>query len=228
MEPCAIVPLTHSGDLEAATALVAGEAPLVRVLRSVLDAVAPERVVVATAPELAAGTAECLRAAGLATTVAVASEPGSRRQVIRAGLERLGVEPYTPLSVLVCDHRYPLAPGEVAGRILARMDGGLDVVVPVLPVTDTVKAVDDLGSVLSTVDRALLRTVQYPRGFTASVLWQLISVSTASASDDLDEFDAALRAGLGIGTVDGDVNAFHVELPRDAHLLDAVIACRPD
>jgi 2-C-methyl-D-erythritol 4-phosphate cytidylyltransferase len=77
------------------------------------------------------------------------------------------------------------------------------------------------------VDRSALRTVQFPRGFTASVLWQLISVSPASASDDLDEFDAALRAGLDIGTVDGDANAFQVELPRDAHLLDAVIACRP-
>jgi 2-C-methyl-D-erythritol 4-phosphate cytidylyltransferase len=128
--------------------------------------------------------------------------------------------------VLVCDHRYPLAPGQLADRVLAALSGGHDVVVPTLPVTDTVKAVDELGSVLSTVDRSALRTVQYPRGFTASVLWQLISVSPASAADHLDEFDAALRAGLGIATVDGDANAFQVELPRDAHLLDAVIACR--
>ena len=48
---------------------------------------------------------------------------------------------------------------------------------PSLPVTDTVKTVDELGSVLSTVDRATLRTVQFPRGFTASALWQLVSVS---------------------------------------------------
>ena len=131
------------------------------------------------------------------------------------------------ISVLVCDHRYPLAPSRLAERVLAALGGGHDVVVPILPVTDTVKSVDELGSVLSTVDRSTLRTVQYPRGFTASVLWQLISVSPASASDDFDEFDAALRAGLGVGTVDGDANAFQVELPRDAHLLDAVIACRP-
>ncbi|MDT5336216.1 MAG: 2-C-methyl-D-erythritol 4-phosphate cytidylyltransferase [Mycobacterium sp.] len=227
MEPCAIVPLTHAGDFEGATTPVAGEAPLVRVVRSVLDAVADERVVVATVPALAAATVECLRAAGLATAVAVAPEPESRQRVIRAGLEHLGAEAHTAVSVLVCDHRYPLAPGQLAERVLAALADGHDVVVPILPVTDTVKAVDELGSVLSTVDRSALRTVQYPRGFTASALWQLISVSAASASDDLDEFDAALLAGLDIGTVDGDANAFQVELPRDAHLLDAVIACRP-
>ena len=101
-------------------------------------------------------------------------------------------------------------------------------VAPTLPVTDTVKTVDEQGAVLSTVDRSTLRTVQYPRGFTAAALWRLVSISPAPTPDHVDEFDVALRAGLDIGTVVGDANAFHVELPRDAHLLDAVIACRPD
>lgn len=228
MDQCAIVPLVHADDLAAATALVAGEAPLVCVVRSVLGAVTEERVVVATLPTLAAGARACLRAAGLGTAIAVAREPGSRSQVIRAGLEYLGAEPDTPASVLICDHRYPLSPSEVADGVLAALRGGHDVVVPTLPVTDTVKTVDERGSVLSTVDRSTLRTVQYPRGFTATVLWRLVSISPASTTDDVDEFGAALRAGLDIGTVAGDANAFHVELPRDAQLLDAVIACRPD
>ncbi len=228
MKQCAIVPLVHADDFAAATAPVAGEAPLVRVVRSLLGAVTEERVVVATLPALAAGTRACLRAAGLGTAVAVAREPGSRSQVIRAGLEHLGAEPDTPASILIGDHRYPLSAGEVADRVLIALAGGHDVVVPTLPVTDTVKTVDEQGSVVSTVDRSTLRTVQYPRGFTSSVLWRLVSISPASTSDDVDEFDAALRAGLDIATVAGDANAFHVELPRDAHLLDAVIACRPD
>jgi 2-C-methyl-D-erythritol 4-phosphate cytidylyltransferase len=109
--------------------------------------------------------------------------------------------------------------------VLAALNAGGDVVVPILPMTDSVKTVDELGSVLGTVDRSTLQTVQYPRGFAAAVLWQLISVSPDSASDDVDEFDAALRAGLDIDVVAGDANAFQVELPRDAHLLEAVIAC---
>ena len=228
MKQCAVVPITSSADVDAATVPVSGEAPLVRVVRSVLQAVAEGDVVVATVPALVASVEECLRAAGLEVAVAVTRGSGARRQVLRAGLEQLGVEPHTAASVLICDHRFPLSPGELAVRVLAALATSGDVVVPVLPVTDSVKTVDELGSVLGTVDRATLRTVQFPRGFTASALWQLVSESPATVADGLDEFHDALRAGLDVGTVEGDAGAFQVELPRDAHLLDAVIACRCD
>jgi 2-C-methyl-D-erythritol 4-phosphate cytidylyltransferase len=224
MKQCAVVPLARSEDVDAATVPVAGEAPLVRVVRSVLGVVAGDDVVVATLPTLAAAVRECLRAAGVATSVAVTRGPGSRRQVIRAGLEHLDVQPHQSASVLICDHRYPLSSGAVAAGVLAALASGGDVVVPVLAVTDTVKTVDQLGSVLSTVDRATLRTVQYPRGFSASALWQLVSELPTTGLDGLDEFDAALRAGLDVGVVEGDPGAVQVELPRDAHLLEAVIA----
>jgi hypothetical protein len=153
MKQCAVVPLTRSEDVDAATVPVAGEAPLVRVIRSVLGVVATDDVVVATLPALAAVVQECLRTSGLTTAVAVTRGPGSRRQVIRAGLEHLDVPPHGPASVLICDHRYPLSSGAVAAGVLAALASGGDVVVPVLAVTDTVKTVDELGSVLSTVDR---------------------------------------------------------------------------
>ena len=225
MKQCAVVPLTRSEDVDAATVPVAGEASLVRVVRSMLGVLAGDDVVVATLPTLAADVEHGLRAAGLATAVVVTRGPGSRREVIQAGLEHLDVQPHQSASVLICDHRYPLASGAVAAGVLAALAAGGDVVVPVLAVTDTVKTVDQVGSVLSTVDRATLRTVQYPRGFSASALWQLVSEPSAIG---LDEFDAALRAGLDVGVVDGDPGAVRVELPRDAHLLDAVIACRFD
>lgn len=223
MKQCAILPLTHPGDLDAATTPVAGEGPLVRVLRSVLGAVPESDVVVVTPPVLADAVVACLRAAGLSIAVAVAHGP-TRRQAVRVGLEHLDVQPHSSASVLICDHRHPLSRVEVAHRVLAAVADGAEVVVPIVAMTDSVKTVDESGSVLGTVDRATLRTVQYPRGFTAAALWQLIS--TSSASDD--EFDAALRAGLDVGVVDGDADAFQVEMPRDGALLDAVIACRPD
>jgi 2-C-methyl-D-erythritol 4-phosphate cytidylyltransferase len=226
MDPCAILPLTQPDDVTAAVAPLAGEAPLVRVVRSALEPVPEARVVVATTPALREAVQHCLSAAGLQTKVAVTPAAGSRNQALRAGLKCLEAQPHTFVPVLVCDHRYPLSPGAVADRVLEALRGGCDVAVPTLPVTDTVKTVDDLGSVLSTVDRSTLHTVQYPRGFTASALWQLISVSSISASGDVDEFEAALRAGHDVETVTGDADAFHVELPRDAHLLEAIIASR--
>lgn len=230
MESCAIVPLPQT--VEPATAFspaAGGQPPLARVVRSLHGAVSEARVVVATAPALAAGARDCLRAAGLPAVAVIASrEPGSRRHVLTAGLEHLGVEPSSSTAVLLCDHRYPLSTGVVAARVVAGLRDGSEVVVPTLPVTDTIKTVDESGTVLRTVDRSTLRTVQYPRGFAASTLWGLINGPGAPATEDQDEFTAALRAGLDVGTVDGDANAFRVELPRDAHLLDAIIACRPD
>jgi 2-C-methyl-D-erythritol 4-phosphate cytidylyltransferase len=224
-DPCAIVPLPRTVDPAAVFTSVASEPALVRIVRSLLEQVAGARVVVSTAPTLAADVRDCLSSAELATVAVVeACEPGSRRQALIAGLEYLGVQAHSSLPVLIGDHRHPLSTGAVAALVIAGLRAGHDdVVVPALAMTDTVKTVDAVGSVLSTIDRSALRTVQYPRGFTAAALWDLLS---GTAPEDEDELVSAMRAGLTIGTVDGDANAFQVDLPDDAALLDAIIACR--
>jgi 2-C-methyl-D-erythritol 4-phosphate cytidylyltransferase len=222
MKPCAMVPLT--GDPATAFSPVAGEAPLARVVRSVRAEV-DTHVVVATVPALAPDARTCLLSAGLGSAAVVAvSEPAARRRLLSAGLEHLGVERESSTPVLICDVHHPLSQGVVAARVIAALRRSHDVVVPTVGVTDTVKTVDAEGRVLDTLDRSTLRSVQYPRGFTASVLWDLITRATGAGDDD--EFGAAMRAGLHVGTVDGDPNAFRIELPRDAQLLEAIIACR--
>jgi 2-C-methyl-D-erythritol 4-phosphate cytidylyltransferase len=121
--------------------------------------------------------------------------------------------------VLIHDHRHPLAPVDVTERVIAALRAGHPIVVPVLPMTDTVKVVNDRGAVVGTVDRTALRTVQYPRGYQSAVLAQ-------SITGDTDEFAAALAAGTPIATVDGDADAFTAELPTDTSLLDAISAAR--
>lgn len=226
-----IVPLPRTLEPAAAFAPVVGEPPLIRVLSSLADATARERLVVASAPTLADRARECLDAAGLAAVaVTVARDPGTRQQVLAAGLEVIAGQSDSHQPVLVCDCRHPLASGDLAARVAGALDGGPEVVVPTLPVTDTVKTVDATGSVLSTVDRTTLRSVQYPRGFTVSSLRDLVSTATAVASmaDDIDEFDAALRAGLDVVSVEGDAGALRFELPRDLLLLEAIIADAAD
>ncbi len=227
MPPWVIVPLPETLDPAAAVAPVAGESPLVRVVRSMLEVTAAVRIVVVrTAAHVDA--AKALRAAGLdAVPVVAADVAGSRRDVLAAGLKHVGVQRDSSEPVLVGDCRHPLSPPAVATRVTAALAQGHDVAVPIAAVTDTVKTVDAGGSVLGTVDRSILRTVQYPRGFAASVLWHLVAdpyPATVAAEADADEFGAALRAGLDIATVAGDPNAAAVELPRDADLLEAVIA----
>ena len=226
MEACAIVPLPHTVDPQAAFASVGGEPALIRVVRSLRAVGDDATVVVACAPGLAAGARVRLGEAGLDVAVAVARDGASRGQVLTVGLKHFALERHSSVPVLVGDVRHPLSPAEVTGRLLEALRDGRDALVPVVPMTDTVKTVDQLGRVLGTVDRGTLRTVQYPRGFTASALWRVVSGSSHDG-DDLDELTAAVRAGLDVGTVDGDVDCLGVDLPRDADLLAAIIACRP-
>jgi 2-C-methyl-D-erythritol 4-phosphate cytidylyltransferase len=95
-------------------------------------------------------------------------------------------------------------------------------VMPALPVTDSVKAVDARGSVTRTLDRATLTAVQYPRGFTVEQLSRLLA---RRISDEFDELDEAITAGVPITVVDGDPSAFVAELPRDTAFVEAIIAC---
>jgi 2-C-methyl-D-erythritol 4-phosphate cytidylyltransferase len=226
MKPCAIVPLTLTADPATAFSPVAGEAPLARVVRSVRTVV-DTRIVVATVPALAPDARTCLHGSGLGSAAdVVVSERSTRRQLLFTGLRHLGVERDSTTHVLICDVHHPFSQDAVAARVIAALRRGHDVVVPTVGVTDTVKTVDEEGRVLDTLDRSILRSVQYPRGFTASALWDLVTRPPGTGDDD--EFGAAMQAGLDVGTVGGDPNVFRIELPRDAQLLEAIIACRAD
>ena len=88
---------------------------------------------------------------------------GATRQAsVRAGLEALAER--KPDIVLVHDAARPFAtPALVARAIDAAEKTGA--AVPGLPVTDTIKAVDDGGFVAQTLDRSRLRAIQTPQGF---------------------------------------------------------------
>lgn len=66
--------------------------------------------------------------------------------------------------LLVHDAGRPLAPPTLTDAVIAAVVAGHPVVVPVLPLSDTVKQVDG-GFVGTTPDRAGLRVVQTPQGF---------------------------------------------------------------
>jgi 2-C-methyl-D-erythritol 4-phosphate cytidylyltransferase len=103
------------------------------------------------------------------------------------------------------------------------MRGGGAVVMPVLAVTDSVKAVDPHGSITATVDRSVLRAVQFPRGFTVDALTGLLERHT---SGDFDEISSAIDSGAVVMFVEGDPDAFRAELPRDAEFVEAIVASR--
>jgi 2-C-methyl-D-erythritol 4-phosphate cytidylyltransferase len=137
----------------------------------------------------------------------------SRTASVRAGIAEV---PGDVDVILVHDAARPLLPDEVIGRLLAALAGGCDGVVPVLPVTDTVKRVRD-GVVDETLRRDDLVSVQTPQAFAAPAL----RAALESGADGSDCASLVEANGGRIRTVAGDERLLKVTTRAD---LDRVAA----
>lgn len=218
------VPISVAANRAAAFAPLVGCAPLTRVVHTAIGAVAdPGRVVVAAAESLIADVRDSLSPSDLGPLVVVVADDGTRAGCLAAGLQYLEREAISSSHVLVHEISRPLGPTDVAHRVIAALRDGAAVVIPAVAVTDSVKAVDARGAVTATLDRSTLRATQYPRGFAVDQLSRLLA---ARASDEFDELEEALRAGVPILVVDGDPDGFRIDLPRDTQFVEALIASR--
>jgi 2-C-methyl-D-erythritol 4-phosphate cytidylyltransferase / 2-C-methyl-D-erythritol 2,4-cyclodiphosphate synthase len=95
--------------------------------------------------------------------------------------------------------------------LLPALKSGDVAVIPGLAQTDTVKIVDANGIVTSTPDRAAMRRVQTPQGFT----YELISQAHAHSGEATD--DAALVESLGkpVRVIEGEERAIKITTPAD-------------
>lgn len=123
--------------------------------------------------------------------------------------------------ILVHDAARPLTPSEQIQRVVAALRDGMRAVIPVLPVVDTIKAVDANGVVLGTPERSGLRAVQTPQGFDGDLLRRAYERAGSYAVTD----DASLVENLGtpVHTVAGDPLAFKVTTALDLRLARAVL-----
>jgi len=119
----------------------------------------------------------------------------------------------------VHDAARPLASSNLAARVLAALRSGAQAVVPVIPVVDTIKVVDEAGWVSSTPLRAQLRAVQTPQGFARDVL----DAAHASAADATDDAALVELLGVKVFTVPGEDAATKVTTPADLQFLSELV-----
>ena len=127
--------------------------------------------------------------------------------------------------VLVHDAARPLVPSSLVDAVAGAVRAGADAVVPGLPMSDTVKAVDDDEVVIATLDRGRLRAIQTPQGFRRETL----TAAHAAADPDAPATDDAGLVesnGGSVVVVPGDEEAFKVTRPIDLVLAEAVLARR--
>ncbi|MGV0667687.1 2-C-methyl-D-erythritol 4-phosphate cytidylyltransferase [Mycolicibacillus trivialis] len=149
--------------------------------------------------------------------VEVVAGGASRTESVRLALAAVG----DPRFVLVHDAARPLTPPALIVRVVEALHAGHSAVVPALPVTDTIKAVDANGAVLGTPERAGLRAVQTPQGFATDLLLRAYERAGDAAFTD----DSAMVENIGgqVQTVDGDPLAFKITNPLDLTLAQALV-----
>ena len=126
-----------------------------------------------------------------------------------------------PDFVLVHDAARALTPPELVVRVVEALRAGHSAVVPVLPLTDTIKAVDANGAVLGTPERAGLRAVQTPQGFATKLLLRVYQqAGTAEFTDDASLVE---HVGGQIQVVEGDPLAFKITTRLDLLLAQAIV-----
>jgi 2-C-methyl-D-erythritol 4-phosphate cytidylyltransferase len=228
MSTAAIIPaaglgLRLGGEVPKAFREVGGESLLVHALRGLLAATAADLTCCVVA--VPAGTEELMRKElqPYAGNVPLLVVPGGaeRADSVRAALEVVPLEGID--CVLVHDAARAFVPAEVVDRVVAAVRGGAAAVVPVVPVTDTIKRVSAAGEVVDTPDRSTLVAVQTPQGFDPDVLRRAHAAGAVGATDDAMLCE---RLGVTVVTVEGSEDAFKVTRPRDLLLAEALLAER--
>lgn len=156
---------------------------------------------------------------------------GTRQESVAAGLDRV---PTASDVVLVHDAARPLASAELIRRVVAAVRAGHRAVVPGVPVTDTITAVDPAAvgatAARGTVPRAGLRAVQTPQGFDRVLLDAAHAAVApgAVARDpraDLVTDDAGLVELMGepVWLVPGEESAMKITTVRDLALAELLL-----
>lgn len=215
-----------------ALAELAGEPLLCHALRSVLRSENVVGVVVAAPPDSVAAVTRLCRGVHSGSAPLLAVVPGGSDRQASVGLAFAAAERFdVPWTVgLVHDAARALAPAALFDRVIQSVRDGHEAVIPVLPVVDTLRRVDDGGDIVETLDRSRLRSVQTPQGFSRNALRRIypseVSLASLSATQPSITDDAGLaeRLGYRIHTVPGEASALKITYPPDLRLAEAFLA----
>ena len=136
----------------------------------------------------------------------------TRSASVRAGLAAL---PDGVSHVLVHDAARPVPVTDVWRRVLGALEQGAAAVVPVVPVTDTLREREG-----ATVDRDRFVAVQTPQGFRVDVL------CAAHADHGEGTDDASLAEGIGAKVVLVDGDPTNIKITDASHLAMAELLVR--
>ncbi len=209
------------GETPKALRTVAGVPLVTRSVRQLAAGGCTHAIVV-----IAPRTEEAFRAALADAPVPVTFvEGGHRRQdSVLNGLVALAEDEGLEHAqiVLVHDAARALVPVEVVARVVDAVAAGAVAVTPVVPVVDTIRQLNEVGS--AAIDRSLLRAVQTPQGFDRETLIEAHRLVADHQLDVTDDIAACEFAGEVATLVEGDVSALKITTPLDLVVAEALVS----
>jgi len=217
------VPAAGSGErmggVRKAFLELAGEPLLAHALRPFLADPRVVRVAVALPEHDASAPPAWLGA--LMPRVVVVQGGRTRTQSVRAAL---GALPPDLDVIAVHDAARPLVTPEIVARCIDVALGGAGAVAG-CPAVDTVKRVDDSGTVVETPDRARLWLAQTPQVFPADSLRRAYADPGVEGTDDSALVERADH-GVAVTMVDAGPTNLKVTRPEDVVVAEAILSSR--
>ena len=200
--------------------LLAGEPLLIHAIRRVASAPSVGCVVVAAPSDDVAFVVSLLTPISAVPTceIIVVAGGGIRQESVALALAAV---PARFEIILVHDAARALAPVALVEAVAAQVRDGRDAVIPALPVVDTIKEVGVAGTVVGTVDRSVLWSVQTPQGFRRATL---AAAHAGTADEHTDDAGMVEKLGVPVHVVAGDELAFKITRPMDLIIAEALLA----
>jgi 2-C-methyl-D-erythritol 4-phosphate cytidylyltransferase len=114
--------------------------------------------------------------------------------------------------ILIHDGARPFASTSLIGRVCEAAVRGP--VIPVLPLSDTIKEVSGEGRIVRTSDRSRLCRAQTPQGFPGG-LFRRLCIETAPNSDVTDDAMLCEAHGIEVATVEGEPHNLKITSSED-------------
>jgi 2-C-methyl-D-erythritol 4-phosphate cytidylyltransferase len=148
----------------------------------------------------------------------------SRDESVRCGL---GCVPADADVIVVHDAARPLATTALFDAVVGALDDPeVDGAVPGSAPGDTIKLVDETGTVTRTFDRATLRAVQTPQAFRAGILREAHERGVAGVAGATDDAMRVEAIGGCVRVVAGEPDNIKITAPGDLSAAERVLAER--